>query len=230
MMNIVILGLPGVGKGTQAKMIAERYSLCVVCPGDMLRKVVRDGGGQAEYVSSLLNKGQLVGDDYVMSLVEECFVERGKKCNGFLFDGVPRNLSQAETLGDMLVRFGSLNNGGDGLVAVIHLVANESVLIDRMTSRVVCSKCGAVYNKVTNFTRIEGVCDICGGNDLTGRCDDDMDIIKYRIATAREVIINLVEYYKSGNVSVVEVDADATVDVVFRNIITVLDKICADYV
>jgi adenylate kinase len=177
-MNIVLLGPPGAGKGTQARELVEKLGMVQLSTGDMLRAARSSGTEMGRKVADVMDRGQLVTDDIVIGLIEEQ-LEKGVG-GGAIFDGFPRTLAQADALERMLAK------RGQPLAAVIEIQVEDEVLVDRVSGRFTCGNCGEVYHDNTRPTAKDGVCDACGSTDLRRRADDNADSLRQR----------LMEYYK----------------------------------
>lgn len=187
---VVLLGPPGAGKGTQARAVMEQLKLPQIATGHMLRDAVARETRLGREAKKLLDEGNLVGDDTVTAIVLERSV--APDCvRGFILDGYPRNLVQAEMF--------QVSLGADDHLRVIELAIDTDVLVDRITSRMTCSKCGAVYNNHVRAPLVEGRCDQCGG-ELIHRSDDREEVVRERLRTYREQTAPLVEFYKKKNV------------------------------
>lgn len=176
-MNIIILGPPGAGKGTQAKRLVEERGMVQLSTGDMLREARKSDTPMGQKVAKIMDEGGLVTDEIVVGLIEEKL--QGANGAGFIFDGFPRTLGQADALGELLDRV------GQGLDHVIELKVDDEVLTDRIAGRSTCSQCGEMYHDTTKPPKVAGVCDVCGG-EIKRRPDDNPDALKTR----------LLEYYK----------------------------------
>jgi adenylate kinase len=179
--DIILLGPPGAGKGTQARRLVEERGMVQLSTGDMLRAARSSGTEMGRRVAEVMDKGHLVTDDIVIGLIAEKLAEpAGAGHGGFIFDGFPRTLAQADALGALLERMGR------PLTAAIELSVDDEVLVDRVSGRFTCGACGEVYHDRTRPPRTEGVCDACGSTDLRRRADDNADSLRQR----------LMEYYK----------------------------------
>ena len=182
-MKIIMLGPPGAGKGTQAQFLVEKYKLPQISTGDLLRKAVADGTELGTMAKQKMNEGQLVPDNIILELVKER-VGQADCLNGYILDGYPRNIGQAEALEKL-----------DDIDIVINLVVDLGELVSRLTSRRTCIGCNAVYNLIARPTRVEGKCDACGG-ELYQRDDDTVETVNKRLGTYRNQTEPLIEHYK----------------------------------
>ena len=212
--QMVMLGPPGAGKGTQAVRIAERYSIPHISTGDIFRAAIKEGTEVGLKAKKFLDSGELVPD----SVVTEIVAERIKKddCSGgFLLDGFPRTLPQAEALDKLL------KESGCPLTAVVDLAVDREALIKRLTARRTCSKCGENYNLVSKATAKEGICDKCGG-DLYQRDDDKRETIENRLSVYEKQTAPLIQHYEGGG-RLVSVTGEGSMNEVFERICTALD-------
>jgi len=187
-MRVVFLGPPGAGKGTQTKFLEERYGACQVSTGDILRKAVRDHTPLGKKASEYLDKGELVPDDIMLNLVAERLRERDCE-KGFILDGFPRTVAQAEGLE------GILKDLGWGLDSVFCIQVPQGVIIRRLSGRRSCRKCGSLYHTVFNPPRREGFCDRCDGG-LYQRQDDLEETIAARLRVFEKQTSPLVDFYR----------------------------------
>lgn len=211
---IVMLGPPGAGKGTQAVKVAERYSIPHISTGDIFRAAIKEGTEVGLKAKGYLDAGELVPD----SVVTEIVAERIKKedcAGGFLLDGFPRTLPQAEALDKIL------SEGGCPLTAVVDLAVDREALIERLTARRTCSECGENYNLISNPTKKEGICDNCGGK-LYQRDDDKRETIENRLAVYDDQTAPLIQYYEGGG-RLVSVSGTGGMDEVFGRVCEALD-------
>ncbi|MEF3048460.1 adenylate kinase [Pseudotabrizicola sp. L79] len=215
MVNIILLGPPGAGKGTQAKRLVETRGMVQLSTGDMLREAKTSGTEMGRRVAEVMDRGELVTDEIVIGLIEEK-LEQGAP-GGFIFDGFPRTLKQADALGALLAR------RGQGLGAVIEMQVDDAALVARITGRFTCGACGEVYHDQTRPTKVEGTCDSCGSHDLKRRADDNADALKTRLMEYYKKTSPLIGYYYAkGNLS--SVDGLAEMDSVAAAIAKILDK------
>lgn len=187
-MNIILLGPPGAGKGTQAKMLIDQYQIPQISTGDILRAAVKEGTSLGKEAKSFMDKGELVPDSVVIGIVEER-IQEPDCTKGYMLDGFPRTVPQAEALDGML---GKLNAEIDHVVSIE--VANDE-LVKRLTGRRTCRECGAGYHVMFDPPKVEGVCDKCGG-ELYQRDDDNEDTVRSRLNVYESQTLPLIDYYK----------------------------------
>jgi adenylate kinase len=215
MVNIILLGPPGAGKGTQAKRLVEERGMVQLSTGDMLREAKTSGTEMGNRVAEVMARGELVTDEIVIGLIEEKIT--GHAGGGFIFDGFPRTLKQADALGALLTRTGQT------LDAVIEMQVDDAALVARITGRFTCGNCGEVYHDVTRPTKAAGVCDACGSTDLRKRADDNEDALKQRLMEYYKKTSPLIGYYYAKH-QLSAVDGLAEMDAVSDAIASVLDK------
>ncbi|WP_251712546.1 adenylate kinase [Lactococcus ileimucosae] len=174
-MNLLIMGLPGAGKGTQAEFIVKNYGVNHISTGDMFRAAMKNETEMGKLAKSYIDKGALVPDEVTNGIVKERLAQEDIKASGFLLDGYPRTFDQAEALDKMLVELGIK------LDAVINIEVNPDILVERLSGRYICRTCGATYHKLFKPTKVEGTCDVCGGHDLYQRADDNPETVKNRL-------------------------------------------------
>ncbi len=191
-MRFVILGPPGSGKGTQSEFIAEEYNIPIICTGDIFRKLAENDN----VIKNIINAGELVPDEKVENIIVEILNKDDRWEKGFILDGFPRTLHQAEFLDKYLKEHHSK------LDAVLLIDVEVDMLVKRISSRRICKNCGAVYNLITNPPEKAGICDICGG-ELYQREDDRVDIVKSRVERYNKTIKEVIDYYK--NLSILKV-------------------------
>ncbi len=196
-MNIILLGAPGAGKGTQARILVEGRGMVQLSTGDMLRAARSSGTEMGQKVAAIMDAGQLVTDEIVIGLIAEQI--ETVDAAGFIFDGFPRTLAQADALGDLLERKGL------SLDAVVELRVDDEALVDRITGRFTCGNCGEVYHDRTKPTKVEGTCDVCGSHDLKRRADDNEDSLRQRLMEYYKKTSPLIGYYPcKGSLKVVD--------------------------
>ncbi|MFZ1726416.1 MAG: adenylate kinase [Albidovulum sp.] len=218
MINIILLGPPGAGKGTQAqKLVAER-GMIQLSTGDMLREARTSGTAMGKMVADVMDRGDLVTDEIVIGLIEEKL--QGDNGGGFIFDGFPRTLAQADALGDLLKRTGRK------LDAVIEMQVDDAALVARISGRFTCGDCGEVYHDDTKPTTRPGTCDKCGSTNLKRRADDNAESLKVRLMEYYKKTSPLIGYYYAKG-DLASVDGLAAMDAVAKSIANVLDRVPA---
>ena len=215
-MKIILLGPPGAGKGTQAKSICNRYSIPHISTGDIFRKNISEKTPLGVEAKKYIDKGQLVPDELTIDIVKDRLTNEDCK-NGFLLDGFPRTVHQAEALDTFL---GENANKID--TALLIEVPNQFIL-ERMIGRRVCLSCGASYHIKFNPTKIEGKCDVCG-SDVIQRKDDTEETVRERLNIYDMQTQPLIEYYKGQN-KLAGVDGTKAINDVFKNICNILGSV-----
>lgn len=188
-LNIILLGPPGCGKGTQASILAEKYGMYKLSTGDLVRAEIASGSEIGVKVKQVVDSGQFPDDEIILSLIETKVKTLVSDGASIIFDGVPRTLNQAKKLDQML------NEMGAKITHVIELKVSEQALVDRITGRFTCASCGAVYNEHFLKPKKEGVCDQCGSTEFKRRSDDTEDVIRERLRVYRNQTEPLVAYY-----------------------------------
>lgn len=213
-MNLILLGPPGAGKGTQAKRLEERHGLVQLATGDMFRAAVASGSDLGRRVKAIMESGRLVPDEITIEMLADRVVQ--PDCaNGFILDGFPRTVPQAEALDRMLAGY------GQALDRVILMQVDEAALVERIAGRFTCRNCGASYHERFHRPRVEGVCDICGGTDLVHRADDRPEAVATRLHAYRNQTAPILPYYRARGI-LSTVDGMAAIDEVTRQIEAVL--------
>lgn len=213
-MDLILLGLPGAGKGTQAEYIAENYGVTHISTGDIFRAALKNETPLGLEAKSYMDSGNLVPDELTNNIVKERLQEDDVE-EGFLLDGYPRTIVQSKALK------ANLEELGRTLDAVIYLNVPEEVLMERLTGRYICSNCGATYHKLFNPTKVEGVCDNCGGTEFHQREDDKPETVKKRIEVNAKQTQDLVKFYKKENI-LLEIDGNQEPAAVFSDITKLL--------
>lgn len=207
-MILVFLGPPGSGKGTQAKKMAEQFSVPHIALGDILREAVREGSEVGQIAAQFINDGKLVPDEVTIRLTRERTAKPDCE-RGFILDGFPRSMPQAQALEDILA-------GKE--YQIIYFDVPLKLVVARNTARLSCSGCGAVYHKVNHPPKTEGICDKCGGK-LYQRKDDTAEVIETRFKVYNESTAPLLDYYKD---KMIRVDAAGTIDEVYQRLLKAL--------
>ncbi len=214
-MKIIMLGAPGAGKGTQAKMIAAKYGIPHISTGDIFRANIKNGTELGAKAKQYMDKGELVPDELVVDLVIDRFKE--PDCaNGYVLDGFPRTIPQAEALDKALTAI------GENVDYAINVEVPDDNIINRMGGRRACVGCGATYHVVYSPTKVEGKCDTCGG-DLIIRDDDKPETVKNRLAVYHEQTQPLIDYYTKKGI-IKEVDGTVDMNDVFKAITDILGE------
>ncbi|MGD6968872.1 adenylate kinase [Rossellomorea vietnamensis] len=208
-MNIVLMGLPGAGKGTQAEMIVEKYGIPHISTGDMFRAAMKEETELGLKAKSFMDKGELVPDEVTIGIVRER-LSREDCHKGFLLDGFPRTVAQADALETILT---DLDKKID---YVINIQVDKEVLMERLTGRRICKKCGATYHLVFNPPSEEGVCDRCGG-DLYQRADDNEETVQKRLDVNIKQTQPLLDFYQDKGY-LVNIDGQRDIKEVFSDI------------
>ncbi|GAK50206.1 adenylate kinase [Candidatus Moduliflexus flocculans] len=201
-MRLILLGPPGAGKGTLAKPLIEKYHIPQISTGDILRQAVKNGTELGKSAKTYMDRGDLVPDDVIIGIVKERI--KAADCQpGYIFDGFPRTLPQAEALDRVLKELGT------PLTAVINMEVPEDVVVTRLSGRRTCRNCGALFHIAFNPPAQEGVCNACGG-ELYQRDDDNETTIRQRLGVYRQQTFPLIEYYaKQGVIKTIDGAADA---------------------
>ena len=208
-MNIILLGAPGAGKGTQAELLREALHIPTISTGNMLREAMANGSALGKQVKDYMDSGSLVPDDVILSIVAERVAQPDCE-NGFILDGVPRTLVQAEALDAKGVR----------IDRVVSLEVDDSKIVSRMSGRRVCTACGATYHIVMNPTKTEGICDLCG-KEVCIRKDDAPETVQHRLDVYHDSTEVLKSYYqKQGKLC--EVNGDQPIEDAFHGILAAL--------
>ena len=209
-MNIILLGPPGAGKGTQARILTEKKGLVQLSTGDMLRAAVAAGTEVGKRADAVMKAGQLVSDDIVIGVVDER-LDQPDAANGVIFDGFPRTAAQAAALDDLLARKGMT------LDAVIEMEVDDAAMVHRISGRYTCANCGEGYHDTDKTPATPGVCDKCGSTEFKRRKDDNAETVASRLEAYHAETAPLIAYYeKTGKLR--KVDGMAPIDEVTRQI------------
>jgi len=213
-MNIILLGPPGAGKGTQARFLVEKRNMIQLSTGDMLREAKNSGSEMGNLVAEVMARGDLVTDEIVIGLIKEKISD--EKGGGFIFDGFPRTLKQADALGRLL------EECGENLDLVVEMKVDDEALVSRISGRSSCGNCGEVFHDVTNPWPASGKCPKCSSTEVVRRADDNEDSLRQRLMEYYKKTSSLIGYYyaKGDHVSV---NGLASVEEVEKSIAAVLD-------
>ncbi|EJE16812.1 adenylate kinase [Staphylococcus epidermidis] len=215
-MNIILMGLPGAGKGTQASEIVKKFPIPHISTGDMFRKAIKDETDLGKEAKSYMDRGELVPDEVTVGIVKERISEDDAK-KGFLLDGFPRTIDQAESLSQIM---SELDREID---AVINIEVPEEELMNRLTGRRICEKCGTTYHLVFNPPKVDGICDIDGGK-LYQREDDNPETVSNRLSVNVKQSKPILEYYNNKSV-LKNIDGSKDIDEVTKDVIDILDHL-----
>ena len=202
-MRLIFLGGPGSGKGTQAKKLVEKFGLAHISTGDLLRQAIKEETELGKTAKKFVDGGDLVPDEIILGMIKEKLTELD---GGFIFDGFPRTLAQAEGLSKLL------NEMNLEIDKVVNLNVDDSIIIDRLSARRMCKTCGFEYNLKTRIPKVDGVCDIDGG-ELYQRDDDKPETVRKRLIVYWEQTSPLIEYYRKLGV-LVEINGDQSIEAV----------------
>ncbi|MGO4939762.1 adenylate kinase [Fundicoccus sp. Sow4_D5] len=216
-MNILLMGLPGAGKGTQSEQIARDYDIVHISTGDIFRQAIKDETPLGLEAKSFTDRGDLVPDDVTNGLVRERLAQADVKATGFMLDGYPRTKVQAEALEE------NLNTLDTQIDAVILIDVDPDVLKARLSGRIICRECGATYHKIYNPPTEDGVCDNCGSHDFYQREDDKPERVAHRINLQMESIRPILDYYNQRGL-LHKINGEQSIEEVYREIRTILEK------
>ncbi len=191
-MNLILLGPPGAGKGTQAELLLKRFNIPHISTGDIFRAAIKEGTPLGTEAKRYMDSGQLVPDEVVIGIVKERLLKDDCK-NGFLLDGFPRTVPQADSLDNFL------KDNGKKVDAVINIEVDSAILLKRLTGRRVCRNCAAVYHVETKKSKVAGVCDHCGG-EVYQRADDTPETVSKRLEVYNNQTEPLIAYYRNKGV------------------------------
>ena len=215
-MNLILMGLPGAGKGTQAERIVDVYEIPHISTGDMFREAMKNETPLGKEAKSYIDKGELVPDSVTNGIVKDRLSQADTE-KGFLLDGFPRTLAQAEELDTILEELGKKVDD------VLNIHVAEDVLVDRLAGRIICRSCGATYHKTNNPPKVEGTCDRCGSHDFYQREDDKPETVKNRLEVNIKNSEPILAYYEDKGL-LHTIDGDRDIDAVFEDVKSIIDK------
>ena len=212
-MRLILLGPPGAGKGTQAAGIVEKYQIPHISTGDIFRKNIKEGTDLGKKAKEYMDQGLLVPDELTVGLVTDRITQDDCK-NGFMLDGFPRNVAQAQQLGQYL------NSVDLALDRVINIEVDKDILVGRAVGRRICKSCGATYHVEFNPPKVDGTCDVCGG-ELYQRADDNEETVSKRIQVYLDETKPLADYYSNEGI-IANINGEQSIDKVFADIVDAL--------
>lgn len=213
-MNLVLMGLPGAGKGTQADLIIKDFNIPHISTGDIFRAAIKNQTEMGKKAKSYIDAGNLVPDEVVNGIVAERLAQ-DDTTKGFMLDGFPRNLVQAKALNKML------EDDGRQLDAVINIHVAPDVLVNRLSARFMCKNCGASYNRLYHKPKVEGTCDVCGGHEFFQRDDDKPATVKNRLDVNIKLNTPLVDFYKNQGI-LHNINGEQSIEDVYKDVREVL--------
>lgn len=214
-MILILMGPPGAGKGTQARMLEERHGLVQLSTGDMLRTAIAAGTEIGKQAKAVMDRGELVSDDIMVEIIA-ARISEDDCANGFILDGFPRTPAQAEALDRMFV------DRGFEIGSVVEITVNEDALVERISGRFTCAHCGEGYHDAFKRPKTDGICDMCGGTEFTRRPDDNAETVRRRLGEYHRQTAPILPYYKDKGL-LRQVDGMAGIDAVARQIEEVLE-------
>lgn len=216
-LNLILMGLPGAGKGTQAQFIVDKYHVPHISTGDMFRDAISNSTPLGVKAKEFTDKGNLVPDEVTNGIVKERLAKDDTK-PGFLLDGYPRTLEQADALSQMT------KDLDKPLTAVINIDVDPKLLTERLSGRFICKKCGATYHKLYHMPKVPGTCDVCGGHEFYQREDDKPEAVKNRLKVNVKMNTPLIAYYKDRDL-LFNVDGSKDIDEVWQKVDQILSTL-----
>ena len=216
---LILLGPPGAGKGTQARMLEEKFGLVQLSTGDLLRGAVAAGTEAGKAAKAVMEAGQLVSDAIVIAVLKDR-LEEGDTGKGVILDGFPRTIAQAEALDNLLA------GKGQKITAGISLEVEDEAMIERISGRYTCAKCGEGYHDTFKKPAVAGVCDVCGSTEFKRRADDNAETVRSRLVAYHAQTAPLIEFYKARGV-LAEVEAMGSIDEIAANLATIVEQATA---
>lgn len=207
--NIVFIGAPGCGKGTQAELLKKEHGYLHVSTGDLFREMITEESEIAKKLKAVLSSGELVSDEMVNSVIDN-FYSKNKNAKGMILDGYPRNVEQGKQLESILEKYNAQ------ISKAFYFDIDEDVVIKRVTGRFTCTQCGAIYNEYFNNTKVKDECDTCHSHVFKKRSDDTEEVVKHRLQVFNESTAPLLVYYKD---KLVKINADQPLNLVAAEIL-----------
>lgn len=214
-MNLLLMGLPGAGKGTQAERIVEDFEVIHISTGDMFREAMAAETEVGLKAKSFMDNGELVPDDVTSAVVKERLAKEDVKKSGYMLDGFPRTIAQANSLDSIT---SELNQPIDG---VIFIDVPADKLVDRLSGRFICKNCGATYHKIYNQPKVENTCDVCGSHEFYQRDDDKPETVKNRLDVNIKMNTPLIDFYENKGL-LYKINGDQDIDDVYKEVQTVI--------
>ncbi|GKQ42242.1 adenylate kinase [Companilactobacillus sp. RD055328] len=215
-MNLILMGLPGAGKGTQAEYIVDDFKVVHISTGDMFRQAMSAETEIGMKAKSFIDKGELVPDEVTSGIVKERLAQEDVKKSGYMLDGFPRTIAQAESLETIT---SELDQPIDG---VIYIDVPADKLVDRLSGRFICKNCGATYHKIFNQPKVEGTCDVCGQHEFYQRDDDKPETVKNRLDVNIKMNTPLIDFYENKGL-LYKIDGDKDIDDVYAEVQSVIN-------
>lgn len=214
-MNLILMGLPGAGKGTQAETIVEQYHVVHISTGDMFREAMAQQTEIGIKVKSIMDQGNLVSDDVTSALVKERLAKEDVQKSGYMLDGFPRTIAQAEALDEIA---SELNEPISG---VLYIDVPVEKLVERLSGRFICKNCGATYHKIFHLPKVEGTCDVCGAHEFYQRDDDKPEAVKNRLDVNIKMNTPLIDFYENKGL-LHKINGDQDIEDVYKEVQSVI--------